>query len=62
MNFASIDIRDSAKSNAGDGNPKISTPFTLFIYTVVLMQVQIAGFTLREGQATEFLLQRYSRA
>lgn len=41
MNFASIDIRDSAKSNAGDGNPKISTPFTLFIYTVVLMQVQI---------------------
>lgn len=39
MNFASIDIRDSAKSTAGDGNPKISTPLILVMNTVFLGRV-----------------------
>lgn len=41
MNFASSDIRDSAKSAAGDGNPMICTTLILVMYTVVLMQPQI---------------------
>jgi hypothetical protein len=39
MNFASSDIRDSAKSTAGDGNAMISTPLTLVMNTVFLGRV-----------------------